>query len=91
VYTRKRFSISQAESWMFVSPWAVGVQEFAESIKASLAALPRPMPAVALFGSLDAGHLRDAGALVGPLGADAEQAGANTHPPRPEDVVSLEP
>ena len=31
------------------------------------------MPAVALFGSLDAGHLRDAGALVGALGADAEQ------------------
>ena len=51
----------------------VGVREFAPVVKDSLSALPRPMPAVALFGSLDASHLGDADLLLDALGKEADK------------------
>jgi hypothetical protein len=65
----------------FLGVAPVGVREFAGAIKASLAE-NEPMPAVALFGSMDASHLVDADALLVALGGAAEKvifAGAD-HP-----------
>ena len=57
----------------FVGVAPVGVREFADAVKASLSARNHRMPAVALFGSLDASHLADAETLLGALGDEAEQ------------------
>lgn len=50
-----------------------GVEEFASSVKASLSALSRPMPAVVLYGSLDTSRLDDADVLLKVLGKGAEK------------------
>lgn len=57
----------------FVGVAPVGVKEFAPAVKASLASLDVPIPAVALFGSMDTTHLRDADQLIDALGSGAER------------------
>ena len=60
----------------FLGVAPVGVKEFAHSVKYSLTHsndFEKPMPAVALFGSMDASHLADANALMDALGDGAEK------------------
>ena len=60
----------------FLGVAPVGVKEFTRSVKHSLVhsnAFVKPMPAVALYGSMDASHLADADALLDALGDGAEK------------------